>query len=632
MYRRRRRRTLGGARRARTVGQGRGRRGVGRGRTSVVGRNRLRARKGRTEVGRSGNSVRVPRGGWIVTREHNLIWGRRYDSVTRVIRVVVRTVSRRVHTYSTEYIGGDAHRQRFIGYLSLFTFGMRRLVTADNRVQLYIGWEGVGVCSYRLINYWYTRRQANKAALKAIVVNRRGDRARGRGISRYVERYGGVGYGELRGRGPLEEGEERRRRRESRRIFGGAIGKSAQRGLQVWLPDAMEGPTPVSALIHAATMVTAGVYRLVRRSPVREYTPGSGTVVRVLGGRTARYAGTVGVVQNDRKRVIAYSTCSQLGYIISGCGREGYEVAIGHLANHARYKGRLFLGAGAVIHGMGDEQDRRGRGGRVRVRPRSYGRMRTGSLALIGRPYRTGYYSKDVRRERAYGSYTRQGQGVYSRRTRAAVCTAYYSIRRRHRTFQGEVGGKRKRYEGVGEAPRKIARPMMVLGVGAVSGGWRTKDRRMGRGTGYWGQGVYTHVDGRRRVEAENRGRVEKRRPVRRAGRGGRVARVGYEERGRERYERKRSRKGRYGFRNKKWYIDKRYIERVGSRVREKGHERTYKGRDRGRYERVGGSGLGERRYVRGKKTKGRHTGERKVYTTWRVKGRRRRRRRVGVV
>lgn len=622
MYRRIRRRTLGGARIARLVGRSRGRRGVGRGRTSVVGVNRLRARKGRTEVGRSGNRVCVPVGAWIVTREHNLMWGRRYDGVTRVIRGVVRRVSRRVHTYSTEYMGGDAHRQRFIGYLSRFTFNMRRLVTADNRVQLYMGWEGVGVCSYRLINYWYTRRQANKAAMKAMVVNRRGDRARGLGMSRYVERYGGVGYGERRGLGPLEEGAERMRRREGRRMFGGAMGKSAQRGLQVWLPDAMEGPTPVSALIHAATMVTAGVYRRVRRSPVREYTEGVSSVVRVLGGMTARYAGTVGVVQNDRKRVIAYSTCSQLGYMMSGCGREGYEVAMGHLANHALYKGRLFLGAGAVIHGMGDEQDRRGIGGRVRVRPLSYGRMRTGSRALMGVPYRTGFYSKDVRRERAYGSYTRQGQGVYSRRTRAALCTAYYSMRRRHRTFQGEPGGKRKRYEGVGEAPMKMAVPMMVLGVGAVSGGWMRKDRIMGIGTGYWGQSVYTHVDGRRREEAENRGRVAKRRPMRLAGLGGGVALKGYEEQGRERYERKRGLKGRYGFRNKKWYMDKRYAERVGSMVREKGHEMTYKGRDRGRYERRGGSGRGERRYRLGKETKGMHTGERKTYMGWMVKGR----------
>jgi proton-translocating NADH-quinone oxidoreductase chain L len=577
-------------------------------------------------VGRRGNRRQVGRGGWMEAREHELGWGRRYDGLTGVIRVVVRRVSRRVHVYSTAYIGGDGHRQRFRSYLSLFTLGMRRLVTADNRVQLYRGWEGVGVCSYRLINFWYTRRQANKSARKAIVVNRRGDRSLGRGRARYIESNGGRGYGERRGLGPRNEnteesrGGEGRRRRKGRRRFGGAVGKSAQRGLQVWLPDAIEGPTPVSALIHAATMVTAGVYRRVRRSPRREYTEGRGTVVRVRGGRTARYAGTVGVVQNDRKRVIAYSTCSQLGYIMSGCGREGSEVAMGHLANHALYKGRLFRGAGAVIHGMGDEQDMRGRGGRRGGRPRSYGRMRRGSLSLMGMPYRTGFYSKDVRRELAYGSYTRKGQGVYSRRTRAGRCTAYYSRRRRYRTFQGEAGGKRKRYEGVEDAPRKIGVPMVVLGVGAVSGGWGTKERRMGMGSGYWGQSVYTHADGRRRDEAEHRDARTKRRPVRVAVAGGRRARRRLGSRQRRSYEGKRERKARYVFRNKKWYMDKRNNELVG-RVREQGHEVTYKGRDRGRYERRGGSGRGGRRYRRGKQGQERQTGERGGYMNRRVKG-----------
>lgn len=459
-----------------------------------------------------------------------------------------------------------------------------------------------------------------------MVVNRIGDRARGRGMCRYIETYGGVGYGERRGRGPRDEGVERRRLREGRRRFGGAIGKSAQRGLQVWLPDAMEGPTPVSALIHAATMVTAGVYRRARMSPVLEYTSMArgGTVVRVFGSMTARYAGTIGVVQSDRKRVIAYSTCSQLGYMVSGCGRGGYEAALGHLANHARYKGRLFRGAGAVIHGRGDEQDRRGIGGRVRVRPWTYGRIRRGSRSLMGRPYRTGFYSKDRRLERAYGSYRRDGHAAYGRRTIAARCTAFYSIRRRQRTFQGEVGGKRRRYSERGEAPRKMGRAIGILGVGAVCGGWATKDMLIGMGTNYWGQGLYTHVDARRRDEAEHRGRIPKRAPVTLAGIVGGVARVLYERQGMERYEWKRGMKGRYRYRSKKWYRDKRYAERVGGRVRETGHDRTFKGLDRGRYEIRGGSGIGERRYRRGTETKRMHAGERKAYMSWRVNGRRR--------
>lgn len=626
MYRRRRRITRRGSRRARRRGKERGRRGVGRRRTGMVGMNRRRVREGRKEVGRSGNVVNVMRGEWMKRREHSREWGRRYDGVTRRIRSVVRGVSRRVHGYSTEYMEGDAHRQRFIGYLSRFTYGMRVLVTGDNRVQLYRGWEGVGVCSYRLINYWYTRRQANKAAMKAMVVNRVGDGRRTRGIVRYMERYGVVGYGERGGRRVRQEEVGVIGRMKGRRRYGGAVGKSAQRGLQMWLPDAMEGPTPVSALIHAATMVTAGVYRRVRISWMRENTERRGSVVIRVGGMTGRYAGTVGVVQNDRKRVIAYSTCSQLGYIRSGCGRGGYEVARAHVGNHAIYKGRLFRGAGGVIHGRGDEQDRRGIGGRGKRRPRTYGRIRIGSRALMGVPYRTGYYSKDVRRERAYGSYRKEGHGVYSRRRRAGRCTAYYSVRRRYRTFQGKAGGKRKRYEGVGEVGRKIGRAMARLGRGAVIGGWGSKERIRGRGSGYWGQSRYTHPDGRRREVVEFRGRKEKRGPRVVARRGGGVSRRRYGSnsigRGYNRYERKLERRGRYVFRNKKWYMDKRNTEIVGV-LREMGHEVTYKGRDRGRYERMVGSGRVELSYRMGESMKNEHRDGRMGYMKWRVKGRR---------
>lgn len=624
MYRRRRLRAGIGSRRARTVGGERGRRGVGRRRTGGIGRTRRGGREGRVEVGMGGNRVHVPIEGWMRTREHDLGWGRRYDGVTMVMLGVVRRVSTRVHAYSTGYMGGDAHRQRFMGYLSRFTFGIRRRVTADNRVQLYRGWEGVGVCSYRLINFWYTRRQANKAARKAMVVNRRGDRARGRGRARYMEEYGARGYGARRAMGPTEEVVGGMRRRKGRRRLGGAMGKSAQRGLQVWLPDAMEGPTPVSALIHAATIVTAGVYRMARRSPIREYTEGGReiqTVMRGRGGMTARYAGTVGVVQNDRKRVIAYSTCSQLGYMRSGCGRGGYEVGLAHLGNHARYKGRLFRGAGGRIHGMGDEQDRRGMGGRGRRFPRSYGRMRVGSMALMGRPYRTGYYSKDVRREFAYGSYGRIGQGVYGRRGRAGGCTGYYSRRRRQRGFQGEPAGKRQRYGEAHDVPRKRGRPLGVLGLGARMGGWFGKDRFIGQGTGYWGQARFTHPEHRRWDEAEIRARIPKNRPIVLGGLGLVGGVYGYGQRGRARYERKRERKGVYVFLSKKWFMDKRYAEVVGARVREVGHDVTYSGRDRGRYERLGSYGRGERRYRLGKGTQTRQTGELGGYRTGRING-----------
>ena len=626
MYRRRRGRPRRGATRGGRGGKRRGRKGTGRRTTSRVRRTRVRSRRGRYEVGRKGNVVKRERGGWMEAGEYEVKWGLRYDSLTVRMCVIVRTVAGMVHRYSREYMGEDPHRTRFMSYLSRFTFGMLRLVTADNRVQMFVGWEGVGVCSYRRINFWYTRIQANKAAIKAMLVNRVGDIGLGAGRRRRYEKYGGREYGRVYGRGGTEGGEGERRRAGLGRRVGG-MGKSAQLGRHTWLPDAMEGPTPVSALIHAATMVTAGVYRRARSSPVLEYAPEVRKRVTRVGGGTARYAGTVGRVQNDRKRVIAYSTCSQLGYMVMACGRSGYEVAVFHLGTHARFKGLLFLSAGAVIHARGDEQDMRRMGGLGKVRPRTYARMRIGSVALMGFPYRAGYYSKDRIMEVAYGSYGLEGHRGYWLGLGGAYCTGRYSRRRRQRTFLGEVGGYRKRYEGVHEAPRKMGRAMRVLSRGGIWGGWRRKDGRVGRGTNYWGQAIYVHPEGRKAVEGENRNGVVKRRPVRVGRRGGGTGRRRYERKGKERYGRKRERKERYKFRNKKWYFDKVYTERVGVKVRKEGYERTYKGRDRGRIERRGPSGGTKRRYERGKRRGKRQTGEIGHYTGRRVYGRGGRRR-----
>jgi NADH-ubiquinone oxidoreductase chain 5 len=363
--------------------------------------------------------------------------------------VVVTRVSTLVHRYSIEYMRADPHQERFMTYLSFFTFCMRILVTADNRVQRFVGWEGVGLCSYLLINFWYTRVQANKAAIKAMRVNRVGDfgLALGRTV-RYAE-FGAVDYATIFARAPRAQdttvtgrdvrgrGSVRVVNRVARRRFVGAVGKSAQLGLHTWLPDAMEGPTPVSALIHAATMVTAGVFLRARCSPRREYAPEAMEVVARFGAMTAFFAGTVGRVQNDRKRVIAYSTCSQLGYMVFACGRSGYAVGVFHLANHAMFKALLFLSAGSVIHAMADEQDVRRMGGRVRLLPRTYAMFRIGSRALMGFPFRTGFYSKDVILEVAYGTYTRVGHRAYALGAAAAFCTAFYSVRLRYLTGTG---------------------------------------------------------------------------------------------------------------------------------------------------------------------------------------------------
>jgi proton-translocating NADH-quinone oxidoreductase chain L len=577
--------------------------------TGLVGRTRRRSRGAFYEVGRKGNVVTVERRTWMDSGRFQVKWGLLFDSLTVVMLCVVTRVSTRVHRYSIEYMGEDPHQERFMAYLSFFTFCMLRLVTADNRVQMFVGWEGVGLCSYRLINFWYTRIQANKAAIKAMRVNRVGDFGLALGMTvRYVE-FGARDYATIFAMAPSAQdsvfhGREVRGRSGVRtldrigvRRFVGAVGKSAQLGLHTWLPDAMEGPTPVSALIHAATMVTAGVFLLARCSPRREYTTHVRGVVARFGAMTAFFAGTVGRVQNDRKRVIAYSTCSQLGYMVFACGRSGYAVGVFHLSNHAMFKALLFLGAGSVIHAMGDEQDVRRMGGLVRVLPRTYARFRRGSRARLGFPYRTGFYSKDVILEVAYGTYTPVGHFAYALGTAAAFCTAFYSVRRRYRTFLAEPAGYRHSYEHAHDAPRRMAIPLRVLGVGSRRVGWRTKDLRIGMGTPFWQQALYTRPGegGVPRVEAEFVPQRYKRLPVRfaRSGTARGFGLYGSEGGKKARYERKVGEEGRarYTYRTKKWFFDKVYAERVTQTSLNRGYHGTYKGVDRGRIERLGPRG-----------------------------------------
>lgn len=621
MYRRRRGRPLRGSRSA-----GRGGKRIGRKGSVRVTTGRLRTTRGLSirairEVGRSGNVVRRSLGVWIKTERLRVKWGLRFDSLTVVICIVVTRVSSLVHRYSSEYMGGDPHQPRFMAYLSLFTFFMLVLVTGDNRVQMFVGWEGVGLCSYLLINFWYTRIQANKAAIKAMLVNRVGDFGLALGIRAVYREFRARDYGTIFALAGGAEGKRRilgGREVEVRTRIGvlrfvGAVGKSAQLGLHTWLPDAMEGPTPVSALIHAATMVTAGVFLRARCSPRLEYAPSVRMVVTRFGGITAFYAGTIGLVQNDRKRVIAYSTCSQLGYMIFACGLSGYEVGVFHLANHARFKALLFLSAGSVIHARGDEQDLRRMGGLVRVLPRTYGMMFIGSVALIGVPFRTGFYSKDVILEVAYGSYKWYGHVAHWLGTAGGFCTGFYSMRLLYYTFLSEPAGYRKVYEGAHDAPRRMAVPLRVLSVGSVMGGWLTKDRRIGLGTPFWGQGLYTHIDARNRRDGEFIGSHIKLIPVRASMGGGTRARrrYGWEGNARRVYERKRTRlKGRYVFRNKKWFFDKVYTEWVVVPTRYHGYHTTYKGIDRGLIEIRGPAGLTQSLYKRGKRLGRRQSGE----------------------
>lgn len=337
-------------------------------------------------------------------------WGFLFDSLTAMILIVVTSVSSLVHIYSTSYIEHDPHLSRFITYLSFFTFFIIILVSADNLVQIFVGWEGVGLCSYLLINFWFTRIQANKAAIKAILVNRVGDFGLALGIFGLFLETGSVEYSTIFSIVPfifnktffLFSYEFHFLNLFSFLLFVGAVGKSAQVGLHTWLPDAIEGPTPVSALIHAATMVTAGVFLLVRCSPLFEYCPKTLWVITLFGGITAFFAATTGLFQNDLKKVIAYSTCSQLGYMVFSCGLSCYNVGLFHLANHAFFKALLFLTAGAIIHATNDEQDIRRIGGLVRVLPFCYSIFLVGSLALLGFPFLSGFYSKEVILEIAY--------------------------------------------------------------------------------------------------------------------------------------------------------------------------------------------------------------------------------------
>src|SRR6185503_15117868 len=346
----------------------------------------------------------VSLGTWVEAGRFHVDWALRYDTLSAAMVAMVTFVSMLIHVYSIGYLGHDSYpRYRFFSYLSLFTFSMLMLVTADNLLQLFFGWEGVGLCSYLLIGYWYDRPSANAAAIKAFIVNRIGDLGFAVGVALVFMKFGSIEfstifsdvpqhmsdmYSVLGGTFPAYEV-------IGVLLFIGAMGKSAQIGLHVWLPDAMEGPTPVSALIHAATMVTAGVFLVARMSPIYEFAPFALGLVTFVGATTALFAATVGCVQNDIKRVIAYSTCSQLGYMFVAAGVGAYQVSIFHLITHAFFKALLFLSAGSVIHAMSDEQDIRRMGGLARLIPVTCLVMWIGNLALAGIPPLSGFFSKD---------------------------------------------------------------------------------------------------------------------------------------------------------------------------------------------------------------------------------------------
>jgi NADH-quinone oxidoreductase subunit L len=415
---------------------------------------------------------------WIESGALKVVWSLRIDTLTAVMLVVVNTVSFLVHLYSIGYMHEDPHRPRFFSYLSLFTFAMLMLVTSDNLVQMFFGWEGVGLASYLLIGFWYQKASANAAAIKAFVVNRIGDFGFALGIFAVFYMLGTVSFDEIFAQAATLTG-------KTIEVFGltfdaptliclllfmGAMGKSAQFLLHTWLPDAMEGPTPVSALIHAATMVTAGVFMVARLSPLFELSATALTVVTFFGATTAFFAATVGLVQNDIKRVIAYSTCSQLGYMFVALGVGAYSVAIFHLFTHAFFKALLFLGAGSVIHAMHHEQDIRHMGGLKEKIPLTYWLMVIGTLALTGFPFTAGYYSKDAIIEAAFAGSNPMAIYGFVLTVIAAALTSFYSWRLIFRTFHG-APHDRHHHDHAHESPLVMLVPLFVLAAGSLIAG-----------------------------------------------------------------------------------------------------------------------------------------------------------------
>ena len=436
---------------------------------------------------------------WMESNSLLISWGFLFDSLTATMLIVVTFVSSLVHLYSSGYMSEDPHLPRFMSYLSLFTFFMLMLVTADNYVQMFLGWEGVGLASYLLINFWFTRIQANKAAMKAMIINRIGDFGLSLGIVLIFFLFQSFDFSIVFSLAPTAINENfifwglefDKLTVISILLFIGAVGKSAQIGLHTWLPDAMEGPTPVSALIHAATMVTAGVFVVLRSSPILEYSDTGLFVITIMGALTAFMAATIGVVQNDLKKVIAYSTCSQLGYMIFACGLSNYSVGLFHLMNHAFFKALLFLSAGSVIHAMSDEQDMRKMGGLVKLIPVTYVMIFVGSLALMGFPFLTGFYSKDVLLELTFGTYHFSGLFAYWLGTLSAFFTSFYSIRLIYLTFLSNNNSSHYIMSHVHEAPLVMMIPLVVLGFGSIFVGFIAKDLFLGLGVDTWNGSLF---------------------------------------------------------------------------------------------------------------------------------------------
>ncbi len=456
------------------------------------------------DVALGGNVYHIELLKWFDNGTFQASWALKIDTLTSVMLVVVTGVSSLVHIYSVGYMHEDPHRARFMAYLSLFTFAMLMLVTADSFIQLFFGWEGVGLASYLLIGFWYKKPSANAAAMKAFIVNRVGDFGFALGIFAIFVAFGSLSFDEVFSNPQALVGksftflawEVDVLTTICLLLFIGAMGKSAQLGLHTWLPDAMEGPTPVSALIHAATMVTAGVFLVARCSPLFELAPHALEVVAIVGATTAFFAATVGLTQNDIKRVIAYSTCSQLGYMFFALGVSAYGAAVFHLFTHAFFKALLFLGAGSVIHAMSNEQDMRHMGGIWKKIPLTYAMMLIGTLALTGVPFFAGFYSKDMIIESAFAAGTGVGQYAFIMGVVAALMTSFYSWRLVFLTFHGKPRASHDVMHHIHESPAIMTVPLIILSVGAVLAGFVFYEYFVGHDyAAFWGKALFLAGD-----------------------------------------------------------------------------------------------------------------------------------------
>ena len=436
------------------------------------------------EVGMSSTPVSIQAFKWIDSESLNILWSFNFDSLTVSMLIPVLIVSCLVHIYSIGYMSHDPHNQRFFSYLSLFTFMMIILVTSDNFLLMFVGWEGVGVCSYLLVSFWFTRIAANQSSISAFLTNRVGDCFLTIGMFAILWSFGNVDYSTVFSVTPLINS-------DIITLIGiclliGAMAKSSQIGLHVWLPMAMEGPTPVSALIHAATMVTAGVYLLMRSSPLVEY---SNTVLLLclwVGAITTVFSSLIGLFQQDIKKVIAYSTMSQLGMMVIAIGLSSYNVALFHLVNHAFYKGLLFLGAGAVIHAVADNQDFRKYGGLKTFLPLTYSVMLIASLSLVAFPFMTGFYSKDFILESAYGQFYFSSVAVYFISTIGAMFTTLYSVKVLYLTFLSNPNGPLVNYKNAHESDIYMSVPLIILAIFSIFFGYLTKDIFIGLGSNFF--------------------------------------------------------------------------------------------------------------------------------------------------